>query len=107
MGLVHCHVLGFDGDVFVFNGASDGVTENNDPLSGFVSLFGLGNEHAVFAASDNLLQSAHVLDVFLVDGCVPEDDAHVLALGFLECKDECAVEVRPKILGLDVGEEDV
>ena len=45
--------------------------------------------------------------MLLVDGGVPEDDAHIVTLGLAEGEHEGASEVAPHVVGLDVGEQDV
>lgn len=105
MSLVHCDELGLNGDILVFDGTSDSIAKNDNPLTW--SLFSLSNEHAILTASDYLLESSHVLDVLFVNDSVPEDDTHVLALWLLESENKCVVEVRPQILWLDVCKKDV
>ena len=105
MSFVHGDKLGLNRDVLVFNWASDSIAENYDILAGI--FFGFCDKHTVLPASDYLLKSSHVLYVLLIDDCVPEDHAHVLALGLFESENESIVEVGPQILWLDVGEEDV
>ena len=105
VSFVHGDKLGLNRDVLVFNWASDSIAENYDILAGI--FFGFCDKHTVLPASDYLLKSSHVFHVLLIDDCVPEDHAHVLALGLFESENESIVEVGPQILWLDVGEEDV
>lgn len=103
--LVHCNVLRLNGDILVFNGASNSITKDNDPL--VWCLLSLCDEDTIFTASHDLLKTAHVLHMLLIDGGVPKDNTHVLALGLFERENQSVVEVRPQILWLNVGEKDV
>jgi hypothetical protein len=91
MSFVHGYKLRLNRDVLVFNWASDSIAENDDILSRI--LFGFCDKHTVLPASDYLLKSSHVLNVLLIDDCVPEDHAHVLTLGLFESKNESIIEV--------------
>lgn len=105
VSLVNGNILRFDCHGLGVDGASDCIAEKELPLS--LGLFYASDEQAVFATGNNLLQSPYVLDMLLIDVDVPEDDAHVCALGLLKGKDEGVVEVGPLVLGLDVRKEDV
>jgi len=91
MSLVHGDILWFDGDIFVFNGTTDGIAENDDPLVGH--LLDFCDQDAVLTASNDLLKSSHILDMLLINHSVPKDHAHILAFGFLKSKHQGVIEV--------------
>lgn len=106
MSLVHADKFGLNSDSLAIDGAADSVAKHEDPLvDGRV--FKLGNQDAVFVRCHNLLKTFHVLDVLLVDTDVPENDAHIVALGFAESKDQSLREVAPHVIWLDVGKQNV
>lgn len=107
VSLVHFGVFGLDSDSLAFDWASDCVAEDEQPLVNSRVGGVLGHQHTVFSTSNDLLESAHVLDVSLVDAGIPEDDAHIVALGLAEGKHEGLGEVAPHVVRLDVSEEDV
>jgi hypothetical protein len=91
MSLIHGDELWFNGNVFVFNRASDSIAEDNDILS--LSLFGFSNQDTVLSAGNNLLESPHVFNMLLVNNSVPENDAHILTFWLFESKNKCVVKV--------------
>lgn len=105
MCLAHSNMLGFNCDCLAVNGATNSVAEDEEPLVWLI--FILGHKDAILVTGSDLLQTLHVLDMLLVDHGIPEDDAHVVTLGFSEGKNERAGEVAPEIVWLDVGKQDV
>jgi hypothetical protein len=105
MGLVHGYILGLNCDVLIFNGATDSIAKDNDPLIG--CLFSFGDKHTVFTTRYDLLKTTHIFNMLFIDGCVPEDHTHVLALWLLKGKYKGVVEVGPEILRLNVCEKNV
>ena len=105
VSLAHGDVLGLNSDGLGVDGATDGVAKNNEPL--VFNFLILGHKDAVFVATSDSLQTFHVLNMLLIDGGVPEDDAHIVTLGLAEGEHESAREVTPHVVGLDVGKQDV
>jgi hypothetical protein len=104
VSLRHGHKLRFDRNKALFKRATDGITQNNEPL---VCHIGLSDQNAVIAACFNLSEALHVLNMFLVNGSVPEDNTHVITLRFTKGKYKSLREVAPQVFWLNVSEEDI
>ena len=105
MCLAHSNMLGLNRYGLAVDRATYSVAEDKEPLVGLV--FILGHENAILVTAGDLLQTLHVLYMLLVNLGIPEDDAHVVTLGFAEGKNECAGEVAPEIVWLNVGKQDI
>ena len=105
MSLAHGNVLGFNCDGLAVDWTSYSVAQHHIPLVSY--FFVLCNEDAVLITAGNLLQTLHVLDMLLVDGHVPENDAHVTSLGLSESKHQSVREVAPHVVRLDIGKQDI
>ena len=105
MSLAHRNVLWLDCDHLTVHRAANSIAQYNVPLVGDV--FVLSYKNAVLIAAGYLLQSLHVLNVLLVHGGVPEDDAHIVALGLAEGEDEGVGEIAPHVVGLNVRKQDI
>ena len=105
MCLAHSNMLGLNCDGLAFDRATDSVAKNEEPLAFYI--FILGHEDAILVTAGDFLQTLHVLDMLLIDLGIPEDNAHIVTLGFTESKNECASEVAPEIVWLNVGKQDI
>ena len=91
VSLVHSNILGLNCDVLIFNGTTDGITQDNDPL--IWRLFSFRHKNAVFTTGYDLLKTAHIFNMLFINGRVPEDNAHVLAFRLLKRKHKSVIEV--------------
>ena len=105
VSLAHSYMLGLNRDSLAINWATDSVAEHDVPLAFYFFVF--GDQDAIFVTAGNPLQALHVLNVLLVHGGVPEDDAHVITFGLTESKNESASKVSPHVVRLDISEQDV
>jgi hypothetical protein len=84
--LVHLSVLGLNSKSLGLNRTSNCIAEYEQPLIDGLVASVFGNQNAVFSTGNNFLEAVHILHMALIDGGVPEDDAHVVALRFAESK---------------------
>ena len=93
MSLAHGNMLGLNRDSLAVNWATYSVAKDEEPLIGLV--FILGHENAILVTAGNFLETLHILDMLLIDLSIPEDDAHIVTLGFTESENKCAREIAP------------
>ena len=93
MSLAHGNMLGLNRDGLAINWATYSVAEDEEPLIGLV--FILGHEDAILITAGNFLEALHIFDMLLIDLSIPEDDAHIITLGFTESENKCAREIAP------------
>jgi hypothetical protein len=85
MGLVHSNIFGLNCDVLIFNRATHSIAKNNNPL--IWCLFSFRHKDTVFTACHDLLKTAHIFNMLFINGCIPEDNAHILTFWLLKGKD--------------------
>jgi len=108
MCCVHGYVLGLNANVLGLDWTANSVAQLDHPgVFDDVRVAQLRNKNAVVSMGLNCKQALHVLNGLFIDLCVPEGDAHVVALWLSECKHNGLVEVCPDIIRLNVRKQDI